>query len=159
MDNEQEIDLTYHEHGHIIVLNDLITDASDDVIHTLTFYPSSLDQFRTRSPIAVSMGFILIILMSTSFFFLYDYLMRRQSNEQQVVLDLKGRFVRFISHEIRTPLNTVCMGLEILESDMQAHHRKASQEEANAKLDGIPEESELTAWHNRECIQRCGHLE
>jgi signal transduction histidine kinase/CheY-like chemotaxis protein len=57
-------------------------------------------------------------------FFVYDYLMRRQSSEQALILDLKRRFVRFISHEIRTPLNTVCMGLELLENDIKSHSRR-----------------------------------
>lgn len=140
-------DKTFHEYARSVVLNDFDTEATDAVTYTLTFYPSSLDQFKTRSPVAVSLGFILIILMSTSFFCLYDYLMRRQSNEQKVVLDLKRRFVRFISHEIRTPLNTVCMGLELLESDMQMHRQRTSQE-GIASLESVPEESDLTMWHN-----------
>ena len=145
-------DIDFHEYGHSIVLNNFHTDVTDAVIYTLTFYPSSLDQFRTQSPIAVSLGFVFIILVSTVIFFLYDYLMRRQSNEQKLILDLKRRFVRFVSHEIRTPLNTVCMGLELLESDMQGCYPAHDQEDGTSRTletsDRTRGEESLTFWHD-----------
>lgn len=94
-------DPSFEGHGKSVVLNDQDTDVADAVIYTLTFYPSTLDQFTTNLPLAVSLGFVLVVLISTALFLLYDFLMRRHSNEQKIILDLKRRFVRFISHEIR----------------------------------------------------------
>jgi signal transduction histidine kinase len=48
-------------------------------------------------------------------FLLYDFAVSRQSERQQVVLDTKRRYVRFISHEIRTPLNTIRLGLKLFD--------------------------------------------
>lgn len=141
-------DTDFDSYEKSIVLNDFHTDVSDAVVYTLTLYPSSLDQYRTKSPMAVSMGFVLVILISTIIFFLYDYLMRRQSNEQKLILDLKRRFVRFISHEIRTPLNTVCMGLELLESDMQARRHEEGTV-STLDLSERHDESNLTFWTSK----------
>jgi len=94
----------YDDYARSIVLNDFSTDAPDAVIYTLTLYPNDFRQFHTKSPLAISMAFVGAIVFSTLLFFLYDYLMRRQSNEQKIVLQMKRQFVRFISHEIRTPL-------------------------------------------------------
>ena len=99
-------DSSNDDYAHSVVLNDFGTDAADAVIYTLTFYPSNFNQFRTTNPLSISLGFLSIILLSAMIFFLYDYLMRRQSNEQQLVLDMKRRFVRYISHEIRTRKQT-----------------------------------------------------
>jgi len=111
----------YDDYGYSIALNSLDSDAPNTVIYTLTLYPSTFSQFQTNIPVAVSLGFVGVILASTCIFFLYDHLMTRESSEAKLVLDMKRRFVRFISHEIRTPLNTVCMGLELLEDEMQSY--------------------------------------
>ena len=127
-------DPNFDDYARSIVLNDVHTDATDEVVYTLTIYPSTFEQFRSQNPWIVVIGFVCVILASTMIFLVYDYLMRRQSSEQEVILDLKRRFVRFISHEIRTPLNTVCMGLELLENDIRMHAQRLFQDKTSGSL-------------------------
>eukprot|EP00978_Attheya_sp_CCMP212_P046422 scaffold391717_cov49-Attheya_sp.AAC.3 len=54
---------------------------------------------------------------------------------------MKRRFVRFISHEIITPLNTVCMGLELLESELTI----LSKSNTHPKASSLPS---LPSLHN-----------
>jgi signal transduction histidine kinase/CheY-like chemotaxis protein len=114
-------DTQHTERGHSVIVNDIQTDATATAFYTLTVYPSDtmFAEFRTKSPLAVLLGLLAFILVCTILFFIYDFLMRHEAHQRQQILDMKRRFVRFISHEIRTPLNTVCMGLELLESDLR----------------------------------------
>lgn len=80
----------------------------------------------------MSVGFFVVICLCTVLFGVYDYLMRHEAYERNLILDTKRRFVRFISHEIRTPLNTVCMGLDLLASEVK---RKKNSNQGNAKDD------------------------
>lgn len=151
-------DKSYDDFGHKIMLNDFDTDAPDAVIYTLTIYPSGFYQFQTKSPMAISLGFVGVIIASSCIFFLYDYLMRRQSDEQALVLDMKRRFVRFISHEIRTPLNTVSMGLELLEQEIRSHRPNMQEGRSSSQISGASSEAahsngirvddtDLKAWY------------
>ena len=84
--------------------------ASASSIYRLTVYPAnaSFEEYKTNSPLAVSLGFIGVILFCTVVFFLYDWFVQSESHQRKAILQVKRQFVRFISHEIRTPLNTVC---------------------------------------------------
>ena len=105
----------------VILNEDIITGSSSSAIYTLTVYPTEemLTTFSTNSPLSVALGFMGAICACTIIFVLYDILMRRQAQQNNMILEMKRKFVRFISHEIRTPLNTVCMGLELLESELK----------------------------------------
>ncbi|CAB9529218.1 Sensor protein kinase WalK (Fragment) [Seminavis robusta] len=132
-------DRRFDSSARSIVLND-VAGATKSVHVTLTVYPNSFDQFATKSPLAVSLGFAAVIAICTVIFFVYDFLMQSDINERKVVLEMKRRFVRFISHEIRTPLNTVCMGLELLESELGPHRdRNVTPEASSSSL--APESS------------------
>jgi signal transduction histidine kinase len=139
-------DKSFDDFGRSIVLNGGYSEATDTVIYTLTLYPSNFTQYSTRSPLAVSLGLVAVILASTMIFFVYDFLMRRESSQQKDVLDLKRRFVRFISHEIRTPLNTVSMGLDLLEKDIRSHIAKAKVEEPE-QTHVQPTTTDLGFWY------------
>ena len=84
--------------------------ASASARYVLTVYPAStsFEDYKTNSPLAVSLGFIGVILFCTIIFFLYDWFVQSESHQRKAILQVKRQFVRFISHEIRTPLNTVC---------------------------------------------------
>ena len=114
-------DDAYTEYAESVVLTDIPTGALKSAKYVLTVYPTkeSFDAFASSSPLAVSLGFCGAVLFVTLVFFLYDYLMRRDAEQRKAILEMKRRFVRFISHEIRTPLNTVCMGLELLGSELR----------------------------------------
>lgn len=115
-------DTAYERYGHSVVLNDEESNASASVRYTLTVYPSQamLHEFRTGVPLYVSIAFVLVILVCTIIFFVYDYFIRSQSQERKRILELKRKFVRFVSHEIRTPLNVVCMGLDLLQREIRS---------------------------------------
>lgn len=128
-------DRNYDKYARSGILNEIQTDASLSTVYNLTLYPSSrmLDEFQTKSPIGVSLGFVAVLLCSTSLFFLYDFFMRHESQQRKIILEVKRRFVRFVSHEIRTPLNTVCLGLELLQAELKSGCKNESNREDNGK--------------------------
>ncbi|KAJ1440869.1 hypothetical protein B484DRAFT_465897 [Ochromonadaceae sp. CCMP2298] len=88
--------------------------------YTISFYPRKAfyDEYQSNNPIYFCIGGVSLIALVSLIFLLYDFAVSRQSEEQQVVLDTKRRYVRFISHEIRTPLNTVRMGLKLFDMEL-----------------------------------------
>lgn len=93
--------------------------------YTLEIYPTEryFDQYKTNTPLAASFGAVGIMLITSLFFFGYDYFVRKEFKAKKAVLSAKRQFMRFISHEVRTPMNTVCMGLSLLMEEMLAHTR------------------------------------
>ena len=96
-------DATFDDYAHTTYLDDIETSASLTSRYKLTVYPTQamLEQFHTKSPLAVSFGFVAVIIICTIIFIVYDYLMRRELENRQMILEMKRRFVRFVSHEIR----------------------------------------------------------
>ena len=136
------------------VLNDDIdfpTGSKSSAVYTLTVYPTSkmFNEFTTDAPLHVALGFMGAIAFCTLVFFMYDNLMRYDAHQRKAVFDMKRKFVRFISHEIRTPLNTVCMGLELLESEFQtaAEEKKKTNNQSSrggsGKIGGIGASKEI----------------
>ena len=86
---------------------------------SVSFYPTKgwVDKHRNSAgPLAVILITIgVMFLMSTV---LYDHLINRENEENDLVMDTKRQFVRYISHEIRTPLNVVHLGLKVLYTEM-----------------------------------------
>lgn len=87
-----------------------------DVYSTDAFYV----QYQTDEPTIACIGAVMIIAVTSLLFFGYDYFVRKEFHDKKRLLDAKRTFVRFVSHEVRTPLNTVCMGLTLLQHDLQA---------------------------------------
>jgi signal transduction histidine kinase len=89
-------------------------------------------------------------------------LMRYEASKRKNVLEMKRLFVRFVSHEIRTPLNTVCMGLELLESELtilskqnnNAHPKSSSSSLHNGNSEN--EEEDETEKHQGQYMRVCG---
>jgi len=61
---------------------------------------------------------VAIILITSLFFFLYDFFVRQEFSAKKEMLEARRRFVRFVSHEVRTPLNSVVMALELMQEEM-----------------------------------------
>ena len=99
--------------------NELFSDFSGD--YTLTLYPTDelFAVYRTDNPLIATIGAVVVMVFTSVLFFLYDFLVRRDMNAKQDLLEAKRQFVRFISHEVRTPLNTVSMGLALLQRELQ----------------------------------------
>jgi signal transduction histidine kinase len=114
-------DAAYSSFARNATLADIETGAASSATYTLTVYPTQamFDTYTTNSPLAVAVSFLGVIALCTCIFFLYDFLMRHEAHQRKMIQETKRRFVRFISHEIRTPLNTVCMGLDLLESEFR----------------------------------------
>ena len=49
---------------------------------------------------------------------MYDFFVRQEFHNKDLMSQAKRQFVRFVSHEVRTPLNVVCLGLQLLQEDM-----------------------------------------
>jgi signal transduction histidine kinase len=126
-------DRSYDKYALSTILNDIESEASGSIAYTLTTYPSKrmLEEFKSNSSVGISLGFVAVIFFSAGLFFLYDFFMRHESQQRKVILEVKRRFVRFVSHEIRTPLNTVCLGLELLQAEMDPNRRTAGRKKTD----------------------------
>lgn len=132
-------DPKFDSYGDSITLNE-DTSVVESAIYTLSLYPSEtiFNEFRSDIPRHAAILFVSVTVACTLLFFLYDYFMQHESHQQKKILDMKRRFVRFISHEIRTPLNVVCMGLDLLQTDIkerQEHSKLLPVREENGAED------------------------
>jgi len=93
-----------------------IFETSTDI----TFYPraSFVEAYRSDNPVYLGIAAVALIALCSLVFAAYDFVVSRKSESQQIVLDTKRRFVRFISHEVRTPLNTVRLGMKLFELEL-----------------------------------------
>ncbi|CAB9528848.1 Autoinducer 1 sensor kinase/phosphatase LuxN [Seminavis robusta] len=128
----------YDHMGRSILLNDMYeTQAKGSAKFTLTVYPTQemYDNHSSQVPLFAAIGFVAVIVFCTLVFFLYDHFMKYEAHQRKVVLEAKRRFVRFVSHEIRTPLNVVCMGLDLMITELREHLDAivAKDKEAEAK--------------------------
>lgn len=50
----------------------------------------------------------------------YDFFVRREFSHKSDLLETKRKFMRFVCHEVRTPMNSVCLGLSLIQEEMEA---------------------------------------
>lgn len=98
------------------LFNNYTVDYIVDIYSTNEYYM----QYSTNTPLIACIGVVVIIFGTSLLFFGYDFFVRKEFHNKRRSLEAKRRFVRFVSHEVRTPLNTVCMGLTLLQHDLQA---------------------------------------
>jgi len=60
------------------------------------------------------------MIFTVLMFMAYDFLVRREFSAKHELLKAKRHFMRYVSHEVRTPLNSVCMGLNLMQEEIQA---------------------------------------
>jgi signal transduction histidine kinase len=84
--------------------------------YTISFYPQEqfYNSYHTRIPLLVCISVVAIVVLTSIIFAIYDYLVKRESIENILLLDGKRAYVRFVSHEIRTPLNIVSLGMHLV---------------------------------------------
>lgn len=82
------------------------------------------EAYETTNPKIATIGVIGVIIFTAAVFLLYDKLLRKQVRHREAVLAAQRQFMRFVSHEVRTPLNTVCMGLKLLQEEVDALVKK-----------------------------------
>ncbi len=104
--------------------------TSTPLTYTVTLYPTGdwIDLFEDSIP-AITCGVAVGLVVFTSVVFsLYDYLINRDVNEKELILQTKRQFVRYISHEIRTPLNVVLLGFQLLCTEMLSFPQQQEQQ-------------------------------
>jgi len=92
--------------------------------YTIHLYPneSLFAIYSTSNPLLAQVGVMLIMLVTSLLFMLYDSFVSKERIESLALIEAKRRFVRFISHEVRTPLNTVCIGLRMVVEQLQEEY-------------------------------------
>ena len=98
------------------------TELPTAVTYRLHFHPTQefYDVHHTWIPVWACVVCNAITLSMAVLFLIYDWLVKRESVENKMLLDSKRVFVRFVSHEIRTPINTITLGLQLLEARLQS---------------------------------------
>ena len=96
--------------------------AEGSPVYNLAIYPSDdyYDAYETRNPRIALIGTLLIMILTSLLFYLYDSFVRKDLVATRDLLEAKRRFMRFVSHEVRTPLNAVCMGLDVITSEIKS---------------------------------------
>lgn len=110
----------YDKYGQSISLSRTDFFSEDSLSFTLTLYPTE-EFFRvcsTHNPRTATIGVVLIILVTSILFMLYDYFVRREFTAKTDLLEAKRKYMRFVSHEVRTPLNSLCLGLALMSDEM-----------------------------------------
>jgi len=96
--------------------------ASQSVHYTMALYPSDVvfEMYSTENPYYATVGAICIMIFTVLMFTAYDCMVRREFSAKHELLRAKRHFMRYVSHEVRTPLNSVCMGLNLMQEEIQA---------------------------------------
>ena len=91
-------------------------------MYKLRLYPSDnfYLSYHTKNPRNATLVAVVVIVVTSLLFLLYDSFVRHEFRGRKNVLEAKRRFMRYVSHEVRTPLNAVVMGLSVVELELQA---------------------------------------
>ena len=99
---------------------DLTALGSSSYSLTFHFGDEFLKEYRTYIPLYVMFIALIVTLVTSMVFVLYDRVMNRDAREQKMIGLARKGFVRYISHEIRTPMNTIHIGTTILYDEISA---------------------------------------
>lgn len=96
--------------------------APQSTPYHIAMYPSDtlVEMYSTKNPYYATVGAICVMLFTVCMFMAYDFLVRREFSAKHELLKAKRHFMRYVSHEVRTPLNSVCMGLNLMQEEIQA---------------------------------------
>jgi len=135
-------DTNYDDFELSIVLTPDGLFSNSSAVYELFIYPndSFFIHYSTSNPTLAMIGIFLTILLTSLFFFLYDSCVRSDINAKHDLLQAKRNFIRFVSHEVRTPLNAVCMGLTMMEQELQSFI--TSSPDTTTHSDGTSEEGQ-----------------
>jgi len=119
--------------------------ARQSVPYTIALYPSEdlYKMYATKNPYYSTIGGICIMIFTVLMFMAYDFLVRREFSAKHELLKAKRHFMRYVSHEVRTPLNSVCMGLNLMQEEIQA---KLTSPGNNGSKDAMITIEEAEAW-------------
>ena len=102
--------------------------------------------YSTDNPRFATMGAVLIVIITSFIFFVYDLAVRREFIAKQQLLQAKRHFMRFVSHEVRTPLNAVCLGLSLLQDEIRQtfdHNKNEDSHNKQTPLFSTPIDNKL----------------
>mmetsp|Transcript_22607 Transcript_22607/g.38277 ORF Transcript_22607/g.38277 Transcript_22607/m.38277 type:complete len:982 (+) Transcript_22607:233-3178(+) len=125
---------------------ELDTLGSSSYSITVHFEDSFAEEFRTNNPYYVMCVSLIVTLVTSLLFVLYDYFTNRQSIEQQIVSNTRREFVRYISHEIRTPMNTIHIGVSILFDEISGFFSSTLKKSGSISMDSAAMMTLLTDW-------------
>ena len=128
--------------GRSVVITDKDQYTDDSPIYHLILYPNDelYAVYSTNNARIAAAGAVLIIAFTSLLFFLYDFIVRREFNAKQELLQAKRRFMRYVSHEVRTPLNSVCMGLDLVQKEIATSLGHPSTDEMQHLVEGDTQE-------------------
>jgi len=130
----------YTSLGHCVNVTDDPSYCPRSPTYKLCVYPCQelFKSYQTNNPKVAAIGAVSTILFTSLLFFLYDFLIRRDVSSKKNLLHAKRQFMRFVSHEVRTPLSAVCMGLNVMQTEIASSLGYMSTDQ----LEAIREEEE-----------------
>jgi len=119
--------------------------ANQSVHYTIALYPSDkvYQMYSTKNPYYATAGGICVMIFTVLMFLAYDFLVRREFSAKFELLKAKRHFMRYVSHEVRTPLNSVCMGLNLMQEEIQA---KLTSPGSDGSKNAMITIDEASAW-------------
>jgi signal transduction histidine kinase/CheY-like chemotaxis protein len=96
------------------------TPFDGPVRYTVSLYPTQqwMKHYLNDFPLIACLVMVGLVIFTSIVFSLYDFLMNREAVHQDLIMQTKRQYVRYISHEIRTPLNVVHLGFQVLFVEM-----------------------------------------
>jgi len=105
------------------VLNSVLFSNGNSPVtaYTVKMYPNGdfFDTYRTSNPMTAAVGAALIVVLVALVCLCFFFWVRMDLMDRFSTTQTKRRFLKYVSHELRTPLNTVCMGLRLLQDDLE----------------------------------------
>jgi len=119
--------------------------AAQSVHYTISLYPSDriYEMYSTKNPTYATVGAICVMVFTVLMFLAYDCLVRREFSAKHELLKAKRHFMRYVSHEVRTPLNSVCMGLNLMQEEIQA---KLTNSDSDGNKNAMITIEEAQSW-------------
>ena len=144
-------DSSYDKYCSVIDLatSDIFGETSTNYILEICPTEKFFDTYRTSNPVIASVGAVCIVFVSTLLFFCYDRIMNSELHAKRELLEAKRNFTRWVSHEVRTPLSSVCMGLALIQTDMEQNIPAVLKSPEESRPSGSKEETKVVAWYGQ----------
>jgi len=95
-------DSRYDEYEQTVQLVDYSLFTKDSPTFWFSLYPNEAfaSNYETNNPAIATTVTVCIMLLTSLFFFLYDWFVRREFHAKRTLLDARRQFMRFVSHEV-----------------------------------------------------------
>merc|ERR1719223_1921536 len=121
--------------------------AGQSTHYPIALYPTDtlVAMYSTKNPYYATVGAICVMIFTVLMFTAYDFLVRREFSAKHELLKAKRHFMRYVSHDVRTPLNSVCMGLDLMQEEIQAK-LTSPDSDVDGKKNAMITIDEAQAW-------------